>query len=52
VPVLFYGTAFKPGRYPDEFNITDIVPTFCAALGMNEPAGSIGKPLRRVLAEQ
>ncbi|MEO8350499.1 MAG: alkaline phosphatase family protein [Chthoniobacteraceae bacterium] len=49
VPVLFHGAAFKPGRYADEFNITDIVPTLCAALGMNEPAGSIGKPFIKAL---
>lgn len=52
IPVLLFGAGFKPGRYADEFNITDIVPTLCAALRMNEPAGSIGKPLVKVLADQ
>lgn len=51
VPILFYGSAFKPGRYADEFSITDIVPTLCTALRMTEPAGSTGKPLAKVLAE-
>jgi Type I phosphodiesterase / nucleotide pyrophosphatase len=50
VPVLFHGAAFKPGRYADAFNITDIAPTLCAALGMTEPPASIGKPLTRILA--
>jgi predicted AlkP superfamily pyrophosphatase or phosphodiesterase len=50
VPVLFYGPAFKPGRYADEFYITDIVPTLCATLGLDEPPGSIGKPFVRALA--
>lgn len=52
IPVLLFGSAFKPGRYADEFSITDIVPTLCAALRMNEPAGSIGKPLVKLLADQ
>ncbi len=51
VPVLFYGSAFKPGRYADEFYITDIVPTLCAALHLNEPPGCIGKPCVKVLRE-
>jgi len=51
VPILFFGTPFNVGRFADEFFITDIVPTLCAALKMNEPAGSMGKPLLRVLAE-
>lgn len=49
VPVLFHGAPFKPGRYADAFNITDIAPTLCAALGINEPAGSIGKPMTGIL---
>ena len=52
VPVLFYGSAFKHGRYADEFYITDIVPTLCAALQMNEPPGCIGKPCVKVLEEE
>lgn len=52
IPVLLFGAGFKPGRYADEFSITDIVPTLCAALRMNEPAGSIGKPLVKLLVDQ
>jgi hypothetical protein len=51
VPVLLYGSAFKPGRYADDFSIPDLVPTLCAALHMNEPSGAVGKPLVRLLAE-
>ena len=51
VPVVFYGSLFKPGRYADDFAITDAVPTLCAALHITEPSGCIGKPLVRVLAE-
>lgn len=52
IPALLYGTGFKAGRYADEFFITDIVPTLCAALRMNEPAGSIGKPLVKLLTDE
>lgn len=52
IPVLFRGAAFRPGRYADEFYITDFVPTLCAALRLTEPAGSIGKPFVKVLADQ
>ena len=50
VPVLFHSTAFKPGRYPAEFYITDFVPTLSAALHMTEPPSSIGKPFVKALA--
>ena len=52
IPLLFYGNAFKPGRYDDEFYITDIVPTLCSALQMDEPPGSIGKPFVPVLSSR
>ncbi|MEQ1860151.1 MAG: alkaline phosphatase family protein [Chthoniobacteraceae bacterium] len=52
VPVIFYGAAFKPGRFADEFYITDIAPTLCAALRVSVPSGSIGKPFVKALAEQ
>ncbi len=51
IPVLFFGRAFKPGRYADEFYITDIAATLCAALRIEEPPASIGKPCVRILAE-
>ena len=49
VPVLFYGSAFKPGRYPEEFYITDIVPTLSSALHMDNPPGCMGKPCGAIL---
>lgn len=52
VPVFFFGKAFKPGRYVDEFYITDIAATLSAALRIEEPPGSIGKPCVRILADQ
>jgi predicted AlkP superfamily pyrophosphatase or phosphodiesterase len=52
VPIVFYGADFKAGRYTQPFYITDIVPTFCALLHINEPAGSVGKPAQGIFAEK
>ena len=52
IPVFFYGSAFKPGRYADEFYITDIVPTLSAALHLQEPPGNMGKPFWKALVEE
>lgn len=49
IPVLFYGSAFKTGRYADEFHITDIAPTLSAALGIQEPPSCTGKPMVKIL---
>ena len=49
VPVLFYGSAFKQGRFADEFSISDIAPTLCAALHIDLPSGNVGKPFVKVL---
>ena len=51
VPVLFYGAAFRKGRYADPFNITDIVPTLAATLHMDVPAQSVGRPLVKIVAD-
>jgi predicted AlkP superfamily pyrophosphatase or phosphodiesterase len=51
VPVLFYGAAFKAGRFADRFWITDIAPTLSAALRVTEPSGCIGKPFVQILAK-
>lgn len=49
MPVMFYGSGFKPGSYATEFSITDIVPTLSVLLRMTEPAGCIGKPCAQIL---
>jgi predicted AlkP superfamily pyrophosphatase or phosphodiesterase len=51
VPILFFGRAFKAGRYADEFYITDIAATLSAVLRITEPPGSFGKVAVRILAE-
>lgn len=50
IPVVFFGSAFKPGRYADSFSITDIAATLSAALGLTEPSGNIGAPLTKILS--
>ena len=50
IPVVFFGSAFKPGRYADSFAITDIAATLSAALGLTEPSGNIGAPLTKILS--
>ena len=52
VPVLMFGEGIRSGRYADPFYITDIVPTLCARLGLNEPAACIGKPFVKALADR
>ncbi len=49
IPVLFHGPQFRPGRYADEFYITDIVPTLSSALHLDVPPGCMGKPFVKVL---
>ncbi|MCB1124521.1 MAG: alkaline phosphatase family protein, partial [Verrucomicrobiae bacterium] len=50
VPVAFYGVPFKAGRYADDFSVTDIAATLCAAMHINPPPLCMGKPLVRALA--
>lgn len=45
IPILFFGEVFRPGRYANRAYITDIVPTLCTALGMNEPSINMGDPI-------
>lgn len=52
IPVLFHGSAFRPGRFADEFNITDIVPTLAASLHMDVPPMAIGRPFVKALKEE
>lgn len=49
VPVLFYGTDFRTGRFAGEFRITDIAPTLAAALRVVPPPGSVGRAAAEVL---
>lgn len=52
VPIVFYGQAFKPGKYADEVYITDIAPTLSSVLGVQEPSGCVGKPITSILVRE
>ncbi len=49
IPLLFMGWGIKHGRSNQTYNMSDIAPTVCALLRIQEPNGSIGKPIAEVL---
>lgn len=49
VPMLFFGTGVKPGRYDDEVYITDIAPTLAAILRIEAPSSCIGRPISQAI---
>ena len=49
VPLIFWGSAFKPGFYAIECQPTDLVATLAARLGLTQPSGTQGTPLASAL---
>ena len=49
VPLVFWGSAFKPGTYSRPCQPIDLTPTLAAALGLTQPSGAQGKPLSQAL---
>jgi hypothetical protein len=49
IPLLFMGWGIRQGKSNREYNMSDIAPTICALLRIQEPNGSIGKPISEVL---
>ena len=45
VPLLLWGTAFKPGVYFNHCQPIDLAATLAAALGLTQPSGTQGNPL-------
>jgi len=45
VPLIFWGSAFKPGFYTMACEPTDLAATLAALLGLTQPSGTEGKPL-------
>jgi len=45
VPIIFYGAAFRPGRYGVFARTADIAPTLARALGVNPTEAIDGRPL-------
>ncbi|MFB3921754.1 MAG: alkaline phosphatase family protein [Terriglobia bacterium] len=49
VPLLLWGSAFRPGTYSFPCETIDLAPTLAAALGLNQPSGAQGRPLSSAL---
>jgi predicted AlkP superfamily pyrophosphatase or phosphodiesterase len=45
VPLIFWGSAFKPGFYSHACQPVDLAATLAALLGLTQPSGSQGTPL-------
>ena len=45
VPLIFWGSAFKPGFYATACQPIDLVATLAARLGLTQPSGAQGTPL-------
>ena len=45
VPLIFWGSAFKPGFYATACEPIDLAATLAARLGLTQPSGTQGKPL-------
>jgi predicted AlkP superfamily pyrophosphatase or phosphodiesterase len=45
VPLLLWGSAFRPGVYFSQCQPTDLAATLAATLGLAQPSGSQGSPL-------
>lgn len=45
VPLILWGSAFKPGFYGIPCEPIDLVPTIAVALGLTEPSSAVGRPL-------
>lgn len=49
VPLILWGSAFRPGVYAHRCQPIDLVPTLAAALGLTQPSGAQGQPLAQAL---
>jgi predicted AlkP superfamily pyrophosphatase or phosphodiesterase len=45
VPLVLWGSAFKPGIYASPCEPIDLAPTLAVALGLTQPSGAQGRPL-------
>jgi arylsulfatase A-like enzyme len=45
VPVVFWGTQVRPGRYDRNVAVTDVAPTLATLLDVQTPSGSVGRVL-------
>jgi len=50
VPVIFFGSGVRPGRYNAECSPSDIAPTLAALLGVEPPSNRTGRALVEAIA--
>jgi len=51
IPLLFYGWKVKHGATSREVHITDIAPTICQKLHIQQPNACVGEPIIEILSE-
>jgi len=51
IPLLFYGWKVKHGETSREVHITDIAPTICHKLHIQQPNACVGEPITEVIAQ-
>ena len=49
VPMILWGSAFKPGVYATPCQPIDLVATLAAVLGLSQPSGTLGAPLTEAI---
>ncbi|MEQ1886144.1 MAG: alkaline phosphatase family protein [Bryobacteraceae bacterium] len=49
VPVIFYGSQIKAGRYHFNIAVNDIAPTLSTILEVEPPSGSVGRALHEIM---
>ena len=49
VPLILFGTGFKPGRFESEVDATAVAPTIAALLGIPAPTSATGHVIAEAL---
>lgn len=49
VPLVFWGSAFKPGTYTTPVQPINLASTLAAALGITQPSAAQGRPLSQIM---
>ena len=52
VPLILWGSAFKPGIYATPTQPIDLAATLAAVLGLTQPSGAEGKPLIQAIKQE
>ncbi len=51
VPVVFLGATIRTGHYDEPVIVNDVAPTLATLLGIETPAGSVGRALAEIFAQ-